>query len=254
MLLLVLCSVNAVWADVNSDASKLVEQAEKDNAEGNTSDAENHYRQALKTAVSGAGAMSSIAGQMSRELGTFYMKQGRNSEAENYFQRAIVINANYSEALSDGEGNFSNVRTFLAQAIQRPENLPASIEMANTLSCLADLYRRTGRYADSERLLKRVIQVYDGGATASQYYTADAKNVLEQSQLNLAQVQLKEGKSTEAESSFKAFVETTRKNHGNSPKLAEALGHLAAYYKSQDRSSDADTAEAESKEIMSQFR
>lgn len=242
-------------ADAASDAEAYFDQADKENADGSYSDAENHYRQGVKTAVSGMGAMSSLAGKLSRQLGDFYVKRGRYADAEHYYMRAIVVCSGYSEALADGEGDFRNVRGFLTDAIQNPAHLPASIEVANTLSSLAELYRKTGRLDDSERLLRQVVKIFDGANSGSSpYYTADAKNAFEQSELSLAQVLAKQGKTLEAENTFKAYVEHSRKRYGNSPKLAEALNQLEAFYKSQDRSSDAESAAAESKEIMSQFR
>lgn len=250
---LLFCALPA-FADSASDAEALFEQADKENADGSYSDAENHYKQGLKTAVSGLGAMSSLAGKLARQLGDFYVKRGRYADAEHYYQRSLIVTSNYSEALADGEGDFRNVRGFLTDAIQNPEHLPASIEVANTLSSLAELYRRTNRWPDCERLLRRVIKIFDGAnMTSSQYYTADAKNALEQSELNLAQVLASQGKTTEAENIFKTYVDRIRKRYGNSPKLADALNNLAAFYKSQDRSSDADTASSEAKEISAQF-
>lgn len=241
-------------ANAASDAEAYFDQGDKENADGSYSDAENHYKLGLKTAVSGMGAMSSLAGKLARQLGDFYLKRGRYADAEHYYQRALIVTSNYSEALADGEGDFRNVRGFLTDAIQNPQHLPASIEVANTLSSLAELFQRQGRLAESERLLRQVVTIFDGAnGSSAQYYTNDARNAMEQSELSLAQILAKQGKSMDAEKTFKSYVEHARKRYGNSPKLAEALNHLAAFYKSQDRSSDADSAKSESNEIMSGF-
>lgn len=241
-------------ADAASDAEAYFDQGDKENADGSYSDAENHYKLGLKTAVSGMGTMSSLAGKLARQLGDFYLKRGRYADAEHYYQRALIVTSNYSEALADGEGDFRNVRGFLTDAIQNPQHLPASIEVANTLSSLAELFQRQGRLAESERLLRQVVTIFDGAnGSSAQYYTNDARNAMEQSELSLAQILAKQGKSMDAEKTFKSYVEHARKRYGNSPMLAEALNHLAAFYKSQDRSSDADSAKSESNEIMSGF-
>ncbi|WP_143491019.1 tetratricopeptide repeat protein, partial [Pseudomonas sp. Bc-h] len=115
--------------------------------------------------------------------------------------------------------------------------------VASTLSSLGNLYSRMGRYGDAERLLKRVVQIYQGAADGGGNllnYSANASETLAQNQLALAQVLYKGGNSNEAESMFKAYVETVRKDKGPSVDLANALKHVAVFYKSQNRSSEAD--------------
>ena len=247
--------VQPVNCDPASDAEAYFDQADKENSEGSYSDAENHYKLGLNTAVSQMGAMSSLAGKLARQLGDFYVKRGRYADAEHYYLRALVVTSGYSDALSDSEGDFRNVRGFLSDALQNPERLPASVEVANTMSSLANLYLRQGKLAESEKLLRRVVKILDGNTqNNSSLHGGDTRPAHESSELSLAQVLAKQGKSMEAESTFKSYVEHLRSRYGNSPKLAEGLSHMSAFYKSQDRSSDAEAAANESKEIMSQFR
>lgn len=244
-------------ADTQSDIDALLAQARKDNGDGNTADAEIHLRQALSISADRLGAMASTTGNTSRKLADFYMNRGRYSEAEHYLQRALVIAAKYSVAVSDSNGEFQNVRGFLNESVRNPQSLPGSIEVAETLGGIANLYSRMGRYPDSERIFKRVIQIYqNGGENAGSvlYYTANSKEKLAETQLGLAQAYYHEGNVVEAENMFKSYVSTVREDKGQSRDLAEALAHLAAFYKSQSRNSDADAIESESKDILTRYR
>lgn len=243
-------------ADTLSDVDSLIQQSNQENGEGNYTEAENHLRQALLQSVQHIGAMSSVSGKVSRLLADFYMSRGRYADAEHYLQRALVIDAGYSGAVSDSQGEFQNTRYFITQSIQNPGNLPGTIEIANTLSSLSNCYIRQERYADAERMLKKVVQIYNTNGNAGNLlnYAPNSALILAEHQKSLAQVLTKEGNVLEAESMFKSYVDTVRTARGPSPELADALANLAAFYKGQNRSSDADQAESESKELQSRFK
>lgn len=256
LLIISLTGIPASLADTITDVNKLLEESQKANGEGDTSTAESKLNQALTLSVRGTGAMSSVAGKTSRLLGTFYMNNNRLGDAEHFLIRSLIITSGYSGAVSDSNGEFMNTRTFVSNVLQNPTSLPGSIEVSNTLSSLATLYTRQGRYSDAERILKRVVQINEnGGANAGNLlsYSPDSSNVLAESQRSLAQVLYKEGNVVEAESMFKTYVNTVRKNKGNSQELSEALSNLAAFYKSQNRSGDADAAETESREVRNRM-
>lgn len=240
------------FADTLSDIDSLIQQSRKENGEGNFSDAEGHLTQALSLAVDRTGAMSSVCGKTSRLLAEFYMNRNRLGDAEHFLLRSLVITSGYSGAISDSNGEFTNTRTFLSTVLQNPSQIPGSIEVGNTLSSLATLYSRQGRYTDAERMLKRVIQIFQsGGSNAGNLlnYSANSGTALAESQRSLAQVLYKEGNVVEAENMFKSYVNTVRQDKGDSAELADALTHLATFYKSQNRSSDADTAESEARSL-----
>ncbi len=252
LLIIMLTVPPASLADTISDVNNLIEESQKANGEGDISTAETKLNQALTLSVRGAGAMSSVSGKTARLLGTFYMNNNRLSDAEHFLIRSLIITSGYSGALSDSNGEFLNTRTFVSNVLQNPTSLPGSIEVSNTLSSLATLYTRQGRYSDAERILKRVVQINEnGGANAGNLlsYSPDSSSVLAESQRSLAQVLYKEGNVVEAESMFKTYVNTVRKHKGNSQELSEALNNLAAFYKSQNRSGDADAAETEAREV-----
>ena len=257
LVLTLLLSCTPAFADVQSDIDSLVQQARKDNGDGNYADAESKLKQALFLSSNRLGAMDSTTGSTARRLADFYMNRNRYADAEHCLQRSLVIASKYSVAVSDSNGDFQNVRGFLNESVRNPQTLPGSIEVADALSGIANLYSRMGRYSDSERLYKRVIQIYqNGGENAGNpiYYTPDSKEKLADTQLGLAQSYYRQGNVLDAENMFKTYVSTVREDKGNSKDLALALTHLAEFYKSQSRSSDADAAESESKEILSRYR
>jgi len=243
-------------ADTVGDVDALIQQASKENSEENYSDAENHYRQALSLSVRSIGGMSSVAGRSCRSLAEFLMNRGRYVDADHYMQRALVIASGYSSASQDSEGEFQNTRQFVSDILQNPHRLVGSLEVAATLSSLADLRIREGKYSDAERMLKRCVQIYrNSGSTAGSplNYSANSVQLLAEHQRSLAQVLYKEGNSMEAEEAFKAYVDTVRQAKGPSPELADALEHLSSFYRSQSRGSDADAAESEAKDLQSRF-
>jgi tetratricopeptide (TPR) repeat protein len=246
-----------VWADTLGDVDALIQQARKENSEENYSDAENHYRQALSLSVRSVGGMSSVAGRSCRSLAEFLMNRGRYADAEHYMQRALVIASGYSGAAQDSEGEFQNTRQFVSDILQNPNRLAGSLEVAATLSSLADLRTREGKYNDAERMLRRCVQIYKSsgtGAGSPLNYSADSVQLLAEHQRSLAQVLYKEGNTMEAEEAFKTYVDTVRQAKGPSPELADALEHLSSFYRSQNRSSDADAADSEAKDLQSRFR
>ncbi len=243
----------AALASNSSDVDAMMEQALSEKNEGNFTDAESHIKQALLMSVQSSGAMSSITGKVSRQLAEFYVNRARYSEAERYYQRALVIAAGYNGATSDSQGEFLNTRHFIAGALQNPGSLPGSIDIANTLSGLASVYMRQDRYADAERMLSRVVEIYKSPGGSPLNYVQNHSDLLAMNMRSLAQVLYKEGKVNEAEDTFKNYVEGVRKDKGPSPQLAEALTHLSAFYRSQNRSSEADSAETEAKDLQSHY-
>lgn len=252
-LLVFLLSCTPACLANSNEIDAIMEQAITDKNEGNYSEAENHMRQALTMSVASSGAMSSVTGKISRQLGDFYMNRGRYSDAERYFQRSLIIAAGYNGASSDSQGEFLNTRHFLSGALQNPGALPGSVEMANSLSGLASVYMRQDRYSDAEKMLTRVVEIYKSPGGSPLNYVKDSSDLLAQNLRSLAQVLYKEGKVIEAEDTFKTYVEGVRKDKGPSPQLAEALTHLSAFYRSQNRSSEADAADAEAKDLQNRF-
>lgn len=256
-LLLALLQIQPARADAVSDVNDLVQESQRANGEGDISTAESKLNQAMSLSVKSTGAMSSVAGKTSRQLGVFYMNNNRLSDAEHYLIRSLIITSGYSGAVSDSNGEFQNTRTFVSNVLQNPSSLPGSIEVSNTLSSLATLYSRQGRYSDAERMLKRVVQINENGGTNAGNllsYSPESPMLLAESQRSLAQVLYKEGNVVEAETMFKTYVSTVRKNKGTSQELEEALNNLAAFYKSQNRSGDADSAENEAREVRNKLR
>lgn len=243
----------ASFADTLSELDTLMGQSDKDKGEENYLEAEAHMKQALQLSVDRLGGSAVFTGKISRKLGEFYMSRGRYGEAETYLQRSLVIGSGYTGSVSTTDGNFLETRQFLNDSLRNPSQLPGNIEVANTLSSLANLYNKQGRYSDAERLLRRIIQIYEsgGGSKAGDLlnYTPDGARVLAEHQRSLAQVLYKQGNVVAAESAFKRYVELVRKEKGNSQELADALRHLSAFYKSQNRSSDAEQAESEANEM-----
>ncbi len=249
-------SADPGFADNLAEIDRILKQAETENSQQNFSEAEMHLKQALSLSVSASGAMASDTGMLSRKLAEFYMNRERYADAEHFLGRALVIAAGYNVAVSDSNGDFHNTQHFLRNAIQKPAVLPGNLQIANTLSAYADLFSRSGRYSDSERMRRRVIEIFQNSGTNAGdplNYVADSARVLAENQRSLAQVLYKEGKVTEAEQMFKTYVETVRKEKGPSPELAEALNHLSAFYRSQSRSSDAEAAESEAKDLTGRF-
>jgi tetratricopeptide (TPR) repeat protein len=261
LLLLIGAAALGFWqppapADPLADIDSILQQSNRETSEGNYADAENHLKQALLLSVQSTGGMSSLTGKICRQLAGFMIKRGRLSEAEHFMLRALVIASGYSVAVQDADGEFRNTREFVADAVRNPEHLVGSLDVAATLSALADLRERQGNYADAERLLRRTLQIYSsGGQNAGNLlnYSPDAAVLLAAHQRRLAELLLKENKVTEAESAFKDYVETVRKDRGASPELAGALNHLAAFYRSQNRGSEAEAAAAESKDLEARF-
>lgn len=256
-LALLLSSSLSARADTLSDIDALLQQATKDNGESNFSDAETHFRSALSLSSERLGAMSPTCGRVSRQLGEFYMNRGRYGDAERYLYRSLVVSAGYSGAVSDSEGDFTNTKRFINDAIQNPSQLPGSLEVSNSLSSIANLFTKEGRYQDAERILKRLVQIFQGGASSAGSplsYSSNSAQMLSEYQRTLAQLYYKEGNVLDAETMFKASVETVRKEKGPSAELADALKHLSVFYKSQSRSSEADASDAESKELLEHYR
>lgn len=252
LLAVSLCLIPA-QASSTSDIDAMMEQASNDKNEGDYNNAESHLKQALSMSVQNTGAMSTLTGKISRQIAEFYTNRGRYTEAERYYQRAMVIAAGYNGASSDSQGEFLNTRQFVNAALQNPSTLPGSVDMANTLSGLANVYTRQEKYGDAERMLNRVIEIYKSPGSSPLNYVQNSADVLAINMRSLAQVLYKEGKVNEAEETFKSYVEGVRKDKGPSPQLAEALTHLCAFYSSQNRSSEADAAAAEAKDLQSLY-
>lgn len=247
-----LAAAEPALGDVTQDIDSLIDKSRASSGEGNYLDAESYMRQALSYSVDKLGSMASPTGKLARMLADFYMERGRFADAETYLQRALVISSGYTGSTAQSDGAFLDTKHFINDSLANPTRLPGNIEVANTLSALANLFSKQQRYPESERLLKRVVQIYDSsGSNPGNLlnYTENASQILADSQRSLAQVQYKQGRTIEAEQSFKDYIATVRKSKGSAGSLAEALAHLSAFYKSQNRSSDADSVEQEIRDL-----
>ncbi|MBX9689931.1 MAG: tetratricopeptide repeat protein [Candidatus Obscuribacterales bacterium] len=240
-------------ANPESDIDRLLQSAAAANGAANYSEAESFYKQALSNSVERLGAMSPYAGKVALNLGEFYMNNGRYGDAEHFMQRALIVASGYNSAVASSDGEFRNVKIYLSNITKDPNMLPGSVEVADCLSSLANLYTKQERYTDAERFLRRIIQIYgDGGgekAGSLLSYTPNSSQMLAEHQRSLALVLSKQGNATEAESVFKTYVATVRKAKGNSPELQDALRHLSAFYQGQNRSAEAEAAEQEAKDL-----
>lgn len=244
-------------ADNLSVVDSLLQEAQRETAEANYPEAETHIRRALSLAGQTTGKTSTISGRISRQLANFLISRGRTGEAERYMQRALMVLSGYSGAIPDSEGEYFDANRFATQVIQNPDTIVGSPDVAETLSDFANLRAREGRFNDAERLLRRCVGIYAQGSAAAGdllNYVPDALLRLFDCQRRLGDALSRQGKFLEAESMYKTYVETVRKEKGASPELAEALGYLSSFYRGHNYQSEADAAEAESKELKQRFR
>ncbi len=232
-----------------SDIDQLVSRAEGFAARGKPDEAESDFRSALELTVGKFGSFHAATAGLNRRLASFLLDQNRTAEAERCLQKALVITSGYSPAAAlDGE--FRGVSVFTNNALQNPDQLPGSFELADVLEGYASLYASQGRYSDAERLLKTATRVYEDGAAnrASTGFIlrGDSHELFLRAMTQLAFVQSKQSKVVEAEQTFTRAASITRARKGaTSPELAEVLRSLARFYRCQGRTSDAEAAESE---------
>ncbi|MBX9724654.1 MAG: hypothetical protein K2X81_24835, partial [Candidatus Obscuribacterales bacterium] len=144
LVALVTFVANPAIADTNSDLNNLLEQASKENGDGNFNDAETHYKQALMLSVGKLGGMSNSTGKTCRQIADFYMNNNRFNDADHFLRRSLVIAAGYNGAEMDTAGEFQNTRGFVSDSIQNPGRLAGNLDVASTLSSMGTLYSRMG--------------------------------------------------------------------------------------------------------------
>lgn len=242
------CATNCS-ANETSDIDQLVLQAENLGNAGKWAEAEVALRNALTTCISKFGSFHLATAGLNRRLASFLIPQGRQVEAERCLQKALVITSGYAPAAAlDGE--FRGVSVFTSEALQNPDKLPGSFELADVLEGYASLYYSMGRFADAERMLKTATRIYeDGGASRAStvlYLNGDSQEAFLRAMLQLSRTQARQSKVVEAEQTLTKTIATVKGRKGSSsPQHVQALRALGQFYRGQGRNSEAETTENE---------
>ena len=249
-LLLLLClSFGAGHAGDFSDIDQAIGKAEELAARGKIEEAELDYRNALSLTIAKFGSFHAATAGVNRRIATFLLEQNRLVEAERHLQKALVITSGYSPAAALN-GEFRGVSVFCANALQNPDSLPGSFELADVLEGYANLYCRRGSYADAERLLKTCARILPAAPAQQPYLGALPQSEDSQARtrvvLQLASVQARQSKVVEAEQTLQALKASLKtRKETSSAELIKVLKALAEFYREQRRQSDAETSEAE---------
>ena len=236
-----------------ADVDQLVDSAEQLTAQRKFAEAELAWRNALALVNTRLGSFHPVTAGINKRVASFLIDQNRFSDAERHLQKALVISSGYSPAAAlDGE--FRGVSVFTSNALQNPDSLPGSFELADVLEGYASLFSKQSRLADAERLLKTSARIYDSGAdnkaAAGYFLRSDSHENHIRTVLELAEVQSRQSKTVEAEQTLQKAVSITKARKGErSPEVGRVLRSLSSFYRAQGRNTDADTIDSEAREL-----
>lgn len=135
-----------------------------------------------------------------------------------------------------GLGLYKDAEPLLSSALAiREKNLrPGNVELADSLTSLAELYRNEGKYAEAEPLYKRALALREN--TLGPDHPDVAANIN-----GLAVLYVDQGKYTEAEALYKRALAIREKALGPSnPDVAESLNDLASLYEDEGKYAEAE--------------
>lgn len=212
-------------------------------------DEENGLIDTFNRTTSSHGVASLQAAGAARALSSFYIKQGRFTEAERYLKHALVATSGYSEIRIRGK-ELTSADVWMTNVLMKPENLPANFEVADVLDGFADLYRARGRLADSERILRRCLEMYkslannDFAGTLAGQTSPFTLQVY--ASIKLASVLSEESSPAEAEKLLQQSLALCKEGKGVTQNdLLDTLTAMARFYRSQGRETEASQYESE---------
>lgn len=237
-----------------ADIDQLVQSAEQLTDQRKFGEAEVVWRNALSLVTARLGSFHPVTAGINKRVASFLIDQNRFSDAERHLQRALVIASGYNPAAAlDGE--FRGVSVFTNNALQNPDSLPGSFQLADVLEGYASLYAKQNRYSDAERLLKTCARIYDGGAdnkaAAGYLLRNDSHENHMRAILELADVQSRQSKVVDAEATLQKAITITKARKGeNSPELGRVLRSLSSFYRAQGRNGDAESTDSEAASLL----
>lgn len=239
------CAVPAFASGDLEQIDLLIDQAETLAKQGKAGEAESSMRSALDTAVTRLGSFHIAVAGINRRLASFLIDQHRYADAEHCLQKALVITSGYTPAAALN-GEFRGITVFVNNALENPNRLPGSLEVADVLEGYARLYASTDRFSDAERMLKTATITYSNGVgqVAANYLflSGDSTESYIRSMIALANVRANQSKVVEAEQTFETAISKMRSNPA---RLVPLLKAKARFYRLQGRSSEAESTESE---------
>ncbi len=127
---------------------------------GKIPEAELTARRALETAIHTTAPASPQILAPLLSLSSILMQQEKYPEAEYYLRQAMVVAVRPGTAFSVN-GEIKPNRYFVDNIIETPTTVAGSRETASVFAAFAHMLLAQGRLDDSERLLKRVLEIYE---------------------------------------------------------------------------------------------
>lgn len=191
-------------------------------------------------------------------LGTLYVTERRLEYAEVSFQRACAIaevwvgreNAAYAECLHNRgvlammrtkSNNYDEAEGLFRQSLQlRQKFLPSDeLDIAASLSSLADLDTRRGRYDEADSFLQRALTIRE--KALGSHHPAVAQTLNDVGLLRAAQ-----GRAAEAEAEYQKALDICRKSpRPPACEVAVTLKNYAALLRANNRAAEAERLEAQ---------
>lgn len=127
---------------------------------GKVPEAELTARRALETAIHTTAPASPQILTPLLALSSILMQQEKYPDAEYYLRQAMVIAVRPSQAFSVN-GEIKPNRYFVDNIVESPTTVAGSRETASVFAAFAHMFLAQGRLDDSERLFKRVLEIYE---------------------------------------------------------------------------------------------
>lgn len=127
---------------------------------GKTPEGELTARRALETAIHTTAPASPQILQPLLLLSSILMRQEKYFEAEYYLRQAMVVAVRPSQAFSVN-GEIKPNRYFVDNILESPTTVAGSRESASVFAAFAHMFLAQGRLDDAERLLKRVLEIFE---------------------------------------------------------------------------------------------
>lgn len=127
---------------------------------GKFSEAEITARRAFETAIHMTAPASPQLLTPLLSLSSILMKQEKYPEAEYYLRQAMVVAVRPGQAFSVN-GEIRPNRYFVDNIVLAPNTVAGTRESASVFAAFAHMFLAQGRFDDCERLLKRVLEIYE---------------------------------------------------------------------------------------------